>query len=184
MNYKHAWLDPGRERSLVVDPGVWGYPTRGRRDEVDLGHALAPRFWRVCADLDLGYAREPLSASVPLYVDFKLFDTSVECTAQWQWLDRWLSHTQPRTLHTVNEQGSYANYKDLFNSLAPLQPVHLDCTVRSESWDKTQVEDVCELFGSWPRLSLVVHNVVNGLCRSHIVDHPLYSANTVIERSY
>jgi hypothetical protein len=182
--YKHAWLNPGRERSLVVDPGAWGYTTRGRRDEVDLGHHLAPRFWRICEDLVFEYCREPASLDIPLYVDFKLFDTSLECESQWQWLDDWLAHTEPRTLHIVNEQGNYSAYAHLFNSASAREPVHLDITVRSDSWDYGLVQEAVQLFAEWPRLSLVVNNVVEGHCRTYVIDHPEYSTGTVIERSY
>lgn len=187
-----------RSNSLVVDPGAWGYRTTQDRDSVDQGSEFAPRFWNTCADLDQAQSRLTVAPALDQikWIDFKLFNSSLECESQWLLLEQWLQQDHERVLHIVNDgaQGTDSHNNRLwvdyaqFERLAELHipsSVHLDCTARINHLDqeRTACATVERQFAGKGR-SFVINIVWHKMCYVHIHQHPLYARGERIVTTY
>jgi len=195
MQYQHAFdhmLPISRSNSIVIDPGVWGHPTTGDRDRVDLGHAHSPRFWNTCADQAQGQPR--LINSVDWeqiqYVDFKLFRSSRKCAAQWHLLNTYLTLTHERVLHFVNDDKSLYHFGKFEQQFLGVRrdgnPLHIDVVVKTDDLAQEQqlVDCAYECVRYIPHLTLTVSCVWRKLCYVHVYKHPSYAAGERIVKPY
>ena len=193
MHYLHAWsetLGPiARKNSIVIDPAAWGYETAPDRDAVDSGTEHSPRWWNVCADVDHSQPRLVTSFDHQhtLYVDFKLFKSSLTCSQQWAALKQWLTYDHERVLHIVNDQQGcgYAWFALRLQQLQIPDSVHVDLTVRLDSLDDEIAwrDRAVSCIQGTPR-SLVVNCVWHKMCYVHVYNSPHYAAGDRILRTY
>jgi len=198
MQYTHAWsdtlLDIPRNRSIVIDPASWGYPTTGPRDQVDMGTLHSPRFWNNCADQASGAPRliNGVSWDTIDYVDFKLFDSSKTCDVQWQTLQNWLAlEDRERVLHIVNDGAGFIYdepwLRRRIKDLNMMYPVHLEFVARvtdlNQEADAVHSVKQC-LKQNLKYRSCVITVVWHKYARVHILKHPRFEAGQVLVKPY
>jgi hypothetical protein len=191
--YSHAWnhslVNIPRIRSVVIDPGAWGYTTTPRRDSVDHGNAHSARFWNSCQDVDSGQPRllTALSLDTIEYVDFKLFHSSLRCEPQWALAHSYLSHSHERVFHVVNDQRpyGYALFAQRLRKLQFPNSVHVDVSVRLDrEQDHLAWRDLARSCIQGTPRSLVVNCIWRQQCTTHVYTHPQYESGAVIVKPY